>query len=497
MTTRLRRSGLVSLCLWCCGAGLLLAQAPSADSGGWVTARRTIPGGAPGASVIDLEQQMPREVRPQQPFDYRLRVSNFSDGAVLDVVVVQRLPPGTAVLGSSPQGEVRDGVATWRLGTLGVRESRLIQVRAVTPQTGALTFCSDTSYRAPLCVTVASTQPALTLDLGIAPEATLCDAIPVQVTVRNTGTAACRDVRLQVAFPEGLAQRDGSRQVAYALGALGVGASRQATLALTASHTGVYAVRALASAAEGLRAEAQAETRVVAPRLVVTQTGTTSQYAGRDVVYSFAVGNTGDTKARQVVVEDILPAGVQVVGVQPPTLYTSASERLIWRLDALPPGGKVDFTVTVRSPVAGSLENQVTARAECADDAGALHAAAVRGIAAILLEVVDVDDPIEIGGENTYVITATNQGTADCTGLVITSILEDTVEYVRAEGPTAATRNGAQVVFAPLPRLAPKEVAVWKVIAAARTAGDVRFRVLLTADQLTRPVEETESTRLY
>jgi len=444
-----------------------------------------------------LEQAMPREVRQGQPFDYRLRVANAADCPVAEVAVVQRLPAGVRLLASHPQAEVEEGVATWRLGTLAVGESRLIQARAVTDDLGALTFCCDTLYRAPLCMTVASVRPELLLGLDVPAEGTPCDALPVKLSVRNTGTGACHDVRLQYQLPEGMAGPDDRRVYAFQVGTLPPGEARATQILVRPLRTGTFGHRALAVAADGLRSDASAETQVVAPALTVTMGGTDQQFAGRDVLYTFTVRNDGDAVARNVRVEDVLPAGVRVVRVRPEAVYAAGADRVTWRLEALPAGASVDFGLTVRSETAGSLANQVTARADCAQDAGASHTSRVNGVPAILLEVVDQDDPIEVGGRDTYVITATNQGTASCTNLVVQCVLEDYVRYAVSDGPSVATVKGQEVSFAPLPVLEPKAVAAWKVTCDALKAGDARFRVRLTADQLTRPVEETESTRLY
>ena len=48
-----------------------------------------------------------------------------------------------------------------------------------------------------------------------------------------------------------------------------------------------------------------------------------------------------------------------------------------------------------------------------------------------------------------------------------------------------------------LPVLQPGARAEWQVVVKAVKAGDVRFKVEMTSDQLSRPVEETEATNLY
>ncbi len=137
------------------------------------------------------------------------------------------------------------------------------------------------------------------------------------------------------------------------------------------------------------------------------------------------------------------------------------------------------------------------ARASCADPVSVTTETVVEGIAAILLEVIDVEDPIELGGYETYFITTTCQGTSDSTNVHIACELEENVEYASAEGPTQATVQGRTINFAPLARLSPSARATWKVVVRAAEAGDVRFKVTLNTDQLHRPVEETESTEMY
>jgi hypothetical protein len=56
--------------------------------------------------------------------------------------------------------------------------------------------------------------------------------------------------------------------------------------------------------------------------------------------------------------------------------------------------------------------------------------------------------------------------------------------------------NGT-LTFEPLKTLRPKAKAIWRVIVTALKKGDTRFKTTMNADELTRPVEETEATRVY
>ena len=121
----------------------------------------------------------------------------------------------------------------------------------------------------------------------------------------------------------------------------------------------------------------------------------------------------------------------------------------------------------------------------------------IRGIPAILLEMVDDPDPIELGKTTTYTITVTNQGTAIDSNIKVVCTMEDTMGYESNSGATKGSVDGMTVTFEPLVSLAPKEKAQWKVVVKALKEGDVRFKVAINSDATTRPVEKSESTHFY
>jgi hypothetical protein len=145
----------------------------------------------------------------------------------------------------------------------------------------------------------------------------------------------------------------------------------------------------------------------------------------------------------------------------------------------------------------GELANSITATAHCTESVTASVKTSVAGIAGVLLEVGDVDDPVQVKNQTTYVITVTNQGSAVSTNIRIACMLEDSERYASSSGPTVGTLEGSTVTFAPLASLSPRAKATWNVVVTALKPGDVRFKVIMNTDQLTRPVEETEATHLY
>jgi uncharacterized repeat protein (TIGR01451 family) len=218
-------------------------------------------------------------------------------------------------------------------------------------------------------------------------------------------------------------------------------------------------------------------------------------YLGRPVTYQITVANKGDWPAVGTIVEDTIPAGVGAV--KPSAGGTVSGSKVVWQVGNLAVNASRTLSITYTPTRAGALSNTATASAECANAVSASATTTTEGIAAVLLEVVDVADPIEVGAEETYVIVATNQGSAVDTNVQITCVLEEAQEYVSSDGPTRATVEGRTIRFAPLPTLPAGQKATWRVVVKALKPGDIRFRTIMNTQELGRPVEETEATRQY
>lgn len=117
-----------------------------------------------------------------------------------------------------------------------------------------------------------------------------------------------------------------------------------------------------------------------------------------------------------------------------------------------------------------------------------------RGMPALLIEVVDDPDPVQVGETTTYTVRVTNQGTAEDTNVGITANFSKEITPVTAEGGTI---SGQTVKFAPVPCFAAKQSFTYKITGRGAVAGDSRLKVEMTADLLKTPVTEEERTHVY
>ena len=121
----------------------------------------------------------------------------------------------------------------------------------------------------------------------------------------------------------------------------------------------------------------------------------------------------------------------------------------------------------------------------------------VEGVPALSLEVVALEDPIEVGADQTFEIRVVNRGSSPCTNIQIVAQAPEGLQPREGTGPSACRANGLEVAFEPLQKLAIKADAVYRVKVRGLQPGDYRFRVQMTCDQLRQPVMKEEASRVY
>jgi len=320
--------------------------------------------------------------------------------------------------------------------------------------------------------------------------------IPVKYMITNTGTGTVSDIKITETLPNGLRTTEGKNELVFEVDSLISGRSREYNVELRATRQGVYTGKAVATSTSGLRAESEESITVVGvPELTIDKTGPDTLYIGRPVLYDIIVSNTSDVPAREVVLEDVIPDGVTEVRA------TAGAKRieskLVWQLGTIPPNSTERLQISYVPTRAGTLINNASVSAYCANPISATTRTVVTGIPAVMLEVVDAEDPIRVGDRATYIITVTNQGSATATNTRIVCILEDNVKFVSSAGATTSTQEGDTIRFQTLPVLEPQEKAVWRVVVSAVEPGFALFKVIMNSDELDRSVEETEATHLY
>ncbi len=474
------------------------APAPTGDGLNWVSAY--FPTGDKASSGLWVQKGFPTEAAVGEEFCYFIKVTNLTSATLTDVVVNDTVPAGFTVSSTDPAPESNEGgKLRWRFPSMKGAEVKTIKVCGKASAVGDLGGCATATYNNELCHKVKIVQPSLVLVKTLTPAAIQCDPITMTLKVTNNGSGAAKNVKIADTLPDGLATVDG-KPVAFDVGTLPAGASKDYTVALKATKKGTFDNTATATADGGLKAEAKASTKVTKPELAIAQDCPKVVFIGKEACNDITVTNKGDAEAKTASLAASIPAGATFVSATDGGVF--ANGQVTWNLGTLAPAASKKVTVCYRPGAQGSYKVDAAAKAYCADAVTSNCVTEVKGIPAILLEVVDVNDPVEVGKNEIYTITATNQGSQAGKNVKIVVTLEENAELVNTDGSaTKGTAAGKVITFEALPTLAPapgpNNKAVWKVVVKAVKEGDVRFKVTMTEDGLTRPVEETEATNFY
>ncbi len=451
----------------------------------------------PECGLVRVDKSMPNEVGLNRPFKYTINLTNLTESTLTNIVVTEELPGHFKFMSAVPSAKEDGNKLNWTIESLGPKGTRQFTISGMATNIEPLKhYTTVITPVIPACSTAQVIQPELKLAKTAPAEVMLCDVIPVRYVITNAGTGSVQNIKIVETLPAGLRTTDGRSELVFDAGTLAAGQSRQFSGELRAAQAGNYVSKAVATSTTGLRVEsAPTTTSVGVPVLAISKTGPEQQYIGRPIEYELKITNKSNVSAKNTIVEETVPDGV--TSVKATAGAKLAGSKLIWEFGTLEANASKDVKISYLPTKAGILVNSANATAYCATAVSASLKTTVTGISALLLEVVDVEDPVQIGSYATYVIRVENQGSATATNILITAMLEDNVRYISSAGATASSKEGQTVRFFPLGSLAPQAKAAWRVVVEAVRPGDVRFKVIMNADQLTRPVEETESTHLY
>jgi uncharacterized repeat protein (TIGR01451 family) len=460
-----------------------------------VTAPENVEGEELPTPVVTIRVQVPALSAVGQELEYRSVVENRSSAAAHHVVVRDRVPVNARYVRANPEPTITQPELEWRLGSMagGARQ----EIRLVLSPTGGgdVDNCVRVEFEHGVRLRTRLTRPTLQLQKQGPVDAQLFDALNYQLTVTNTGNSPAANVLIVDDLPEGLEHKDNRKQLSFPIGSLAPGESRNVSYEVIAKKTGRFTNRAVVTADGGLRDEVQSAVNVNEALLVLKMTAPRQQSFGRSIPYELTLTNNGSAPLTNVVLIDKLPAKAAFVSASDSGRL--AGTQVEWSLGTLAAGATKKVELKLRPTTAGDIVNLAEARADRGHKAMADATTSIVGEAGLLFEVVDTEDPIEVGGNTQYNIIIRNQGSVPATNIRITATVPAELAVSKVTGPTDHKKDGRKVVFEPL-NLPSGQDTIYRVQVRGIKAGDARFRVELTSDQLkSGPLLEEESTNVF
>jgi uncharacterized repeat protein (TIGR01451 family) len=340
------------------------------------------------------------------------------------------------------------------------------------------------------------TRPDLTLQVTSAKQVMIGHDVQLSIKVSNPGTGPATGVVIEEHVPPGLKHAAGA-ELEFEVGTLKPGETRELELTLSAAQAGRVVNQLVVRADGNLQQQEKCELEVIAPALAVKMDGPAKRYLERQATYEVSVSNPGTAPAKDIELVTRLPKGLKFVKANNAGHYDPQAHAVVWSLEELPPEETGTVLLTAIPVEPGEQMLRAEGRAKQNLTAEDVQRTVVEGLAALLFEVIDVADPIEVKGETQYQIRVMNQGSKSADNVRLAALLPPELEFVSADGPTRNANKGQQVIFEPLSRLAPKADAAYRIVVRGVKPGDVRMTIQLEADDLEQPIMKEESTRVY
>jgi uncharacterized repeat protein (TIGR01451 family) len=447
--------------------------------------------------AVSLEWIGPPTAKVGQPSDYTLVVKNVGNIPVQKVLVQVRMPQGITVNSSEPKCANENNILVWDLGTLMAKQEKnlLMKLQAVAkgdmmPQAW-VTFTGSSVTRIRVC------EPKLTLKASVNEKVMVGDTANFTLTVTNPGDGSADHVKIRAILSEGLEHPKGGSTAEFDIGNLAAGETRSVQLLCSTKGPGLQTCDAVAEAEGGLTAKDNVKLNVITPRLDLVLSGPGLRYLDRKAVYTIKVTNPGDAPATNVTVGDVVPDGFKVLAASDGGRHDFATRTVSWFLGEIAPAQTREVKFEVQAINVGDHKHKASVTGARGLRAEADLMTRVEGLSALLLEMVDTEDPIEVGGDTAYEIRVTNTGSKTETDIRLIAYVPDKEEFKNAQGPVKYHTEGKTIMFEPLEKLAPRADAIIRINVKALEAGTVRFKIQMTSTNLQEPVIKMEATRIY
>lgn len=436
------------------------------------------------------------EVNVGQQCKCGLVVKNEGDSDAHDIIVEATFPKTVRVLETNPSPRiVRDKLA-WKFADFPAGEERTIEITMIPYKKGELATSASVRFTGTASTVLRVEEPELAVALKGPQEAMIGETIAQVLSITNTGSGVAHEVVVHAALPPGLEHPRGKR-LEMPVGTLGAGETREVRLSLTATVGGEQQILVEARSGQTLVRQAETTIQVTAPKLKATIAGPTLRYVDRQAAYVVTVSNVGTVATDNVRVQLQISPAFEFVKAERGARHDWSTRQVTWFLGRMEPGQSSELPVTLVARQGGTHHHDVTVTDEVGGTSEGTVETRVESTSALVMEVVDLDDPVEVGTETAYEIRIRNDGSKAAQDLNLSFEIPTGVELLETQGPTTARRAKGGIVFKPLESLGAKQKVAYRVFVTGRQAGNLRCRAKLLTGSSTDPLIVEEQTKFY
>jgi hypothetical protein len=450
--------------------------------------------------VLSVETAGPRRIVVGKEAAYEVTIQNSGEVAADDVTVYVGLPGWADIVNSTasagearPASQGRTDPLLWVVGRIEAKSREKLTLKIVPRQSRPFELAVRWDYRpASSQATIEVQEPKLVMNLEGPREVLFNKREVYKLKLANAGNGPAENVLLTL-LPSGTGE---TQPVSHKIGTLAAGELRSVEMELTARQPGNLTIQIEAKGDGSARAELSERVLVHRAALAVQFEGPARQYVGTAATYKLQLHNPGDAPAKNLRVVVDLPTGVKYLTGSEGAKAIAGGGKVQWTFEQLPPGGQQAVALRCMLALSGAARLEAVSTADDELTATAEATTHVEALADLRLEIRDPDGPIPVGEEASYELRVRNRGTKTAENVEVVVYFSSGVEPTSADGHPHRVSPG-QVVFNPIPSLAPGAEVVLKVQARGETAGNHIFRAEVHCKPLGTRLVREETTHFY
>ena len=406
-----------------------------------------------------------------EPLTYTLVVANAGPSPA-PVVLTDYLPARAEYVWSDREPVETSGTTpTWNLGTMAKGSATTVTLVVRPREVGRMVNTAsvqaaasdpDANNNTALAETVVAAKADLSLVKTVGAGPALLNApLTYTLVVTNHGPSEATSVVLTdfltaaqsyvLADPPVTRLDEETSACLWQLGALPPGAATTVTLVAIPRQVGAIVNTAEVAAAErdpvpgNNRSFAPVVVSALADRAVAVVPSRGAVPVDTPLSLTLVASNAGPCPAASVVVTEVLPAGAEFVGCDPPA-SSQAGAILRWEYPTLAVGQAANAVVTIRPKTPGTLMNQAYIGAGTSDPVpsnnysettvSVFASADVRVLASGMPPTVALDEPA------TFTVAVSNFGPSDAVDVVLSDTLGAALAFQNSWPPPASNGQG-------------------------------------------------------
>lgn len=451
----------------------------------------------PQTPQVTIEWVKKGDLNVGQECQLELHVKNSGSVVASQVAVDGSFPNTVRLTSAEPKPVVSGDKATWSFESLAPGAEQKIAIKLIPSRRGDLGATAQVRFTGTASAAFRIEEPLLKVAVKGPAEVMLGDPASQMILVSNPGTGTVHDVKVEARLSDGLEHGSRGERLIMEVGSIGPGETRTVRLGLAAIKGGAQSISVAATSSSEAGATTSAQLNVVAPSLKIAVDGPALRYKGRNAKYNLTVTNDGSVPNNNIRVSHVVAEGFKFVGADHNGKYDPATKSVQWFVGRLEPGQTAQVACELNAVALGDFSHTVSVLSDSGIRAEAKAQTRVDGVASLTMELVDLDDPVEIGAETAYEIRVKNEGSKAATRVSIACELPPEMELKNYKAPVDAIVEGRQILFKSLDQIAPGTEVVYRVHVKGVQEGNHRMRVRMTGASLQEPVVREEATKVY